>query len=196
METSRSGEVTRWLIAWRRGDQEAADRLMLLVYPELRRIAQVHLARERHNHTLQATALVHEAYLRLVDQNLVDWQDRSHFFAIASKIIHRILVDHARRRRYVKRGGDRVRASLADVGDLALERPEQLVELDEALRSLEAVDPLKASIVQYRFFGGLTAKEIAGIVGCSATTVHRQWLVARAWLYRELTRADAEEEVG
>lgn len=193
MESSRSDDVTHWLIAWRSGDREAADRLLSLVYPELRKIARGYLARERQDHTLQPTALVHEAYLRLVDQKRVAWQDRSHFFAIASKMIHRILVDHARRHRYAKRGAGRVKASLSEIGDLAMERPEQLVELDEALLSLEASDPLKASIVEYRFFGGLTAKEIAEVVGCSATTVHRHWLVARAWLYRELTRDEARK---
>ncbi len=186
MKPPEKEELTELLIAWRNGDRRAVDQLMPLVYDELHKIARGYLAGERPDHTLQATALVNEAYLRLIEQNRVQWQDRSHFFAIAARMIHRILVDHARRSRYAKRGGGVPDVPLSEVVDLALERPDKLVELDEALASLEAIDPLKATIVEVRFFGGLTTKETAEVVGCSESTVTRQWRMAKAWLYREL----------
>lgn len=180
-------EVTRLLEAWRGGDEQAGEALMPLVYQELRKIAGGYLSIERQDHTLQPTALVHEAYLRLVDQKNVRWQSRSHFFAVAAKIIRRILVDHARRHRSAKRGGSRERVPLSEVADLAVERPDQLLALDHALDQLELIDPQRAAIVECRFFGGLTGRETAEAIGCSRATVNRQWRLAKAWLYREMS---------
>lgn len=188
MSSSHQGEVTRLLEAWSEGDEQAGEVLLPLVYGELRKIAGGYLSIERQDHTLQPTALVHEAYLRLVGQQHVHWQNRSHFYAIASKMIRRILVDHARRHHSVKRGGGLEKVPLSDVSDLALERPDLLLALDGALDHLKTVDPLKATIVEYRFFGGLTGRETAALVGCSRATVKRHWQLARAWLYREMSR--------
>ncbi len=192
MGSTDRGEVTRLLVAWRNGDSQAAEDLMPLIYDELHKIAAGYLSREKQNHTLQATALVNEAYLRLVEQRVVDWSSRTHFFAIAARLIHRILVDHARRHRYAKRGGGKPDLPLSEVVDLAIERPELLVDLDEALTSLDAVDPFKARIVEYRFFGGLTTDEAAEVIGCSPATVTRHWRMAKAWLYRELASHGGE----
>lgn len=187
-----AGEVTALLRAWQEGDRGAADRLVPLVLGELRKIAAGYLAIERRDHTLQPTALVHEAYLRLVDQEK-PWKTRSHFFAIAAQMIRRILTDHARRTRSAKRGRGLL-VSLDEAGDLAIERPEALLDLESALAGLAQLDSLKARIVEYRYFGGLTGEEIAEVEGLSPATVQRHWQLARAWLFRELKsghRADA-----
>jgi RNA polymerase sigma factor (TIGR02999 family) len=179
-------EVTRWLRAWEEGERGAEERLLSLIYDELRRMADRYLRHERSGHTLEPTALVHEAYLRLVDQDDLRWQSRSHFFGIAARTMRRILVEHARRRRSAKRGGGRPPVPLEKVGDLAAERPADLVAIDEALRGLAEVDATKASLVELRFFGGLSIEETAQVLGCSRTTVIRGWRVAKAWLYHEL----------
>jgi RNA polymerase sigma factor (TIGR02999 family) len=181
------GEVTALLRDWSGGDQHALERLMPLVYQELRKLAASYMRRERSDHTLQPTALVHEAYLRLVDQRGVDWRNRAHFFGIAARMMRRILVDHARRRQAAKRDGaaDRISGS----GDLVEgERDPDLLALDVALDALEALDPRQARIVELRFFGGLTVEETAEVAGISTATVKREWQTARAWLARELRR--------
>src|SRR5688572_11469221 len=181
------GEVTLLLRQWRGGDRLAFERLSELVYDELRRMARGYLAGERSDHTLQPTALVHETYLRLVDHKAMAWEDRRHFFAIAATTMRRILVDHARSQRRDKRGGDRPRVSLDAVGELpAADRAAEVVAIDEALERLAAEDRLKASVVELRFFAGLTNGEAAAVLGLSEPTVRRHWRTAKLWLYREL----------
>jgi RNA polymerase sigma factor (TIGR02999 family) len=180
-------DVTRLLKAWRDGDTEALDLLWPAIYHEIRRIARGHLGNERQGHTLQATALVHEAFLRLLDQRGVDWQNRQQFFAITSRMMRRTLVDHARKRSSLKRGGDvkLLTIELADVG--ATNRAVTAIQVDEALSAFESIDPEKARIVELKFFGGLTNRETADVLGCSEKTVQRRWKVAKVWLYRELS---------
>jgi len=179
-------EVTRLLRAWAAGDEEALAALLPQVYDELRRLASVYLRREGPGHTLDTGALVNEAYLRLIDQKRVAWHDRGHFFAIAAQMMRRILVDHARRHLYAKRGGGAPVLALDEALTLAPERAPELVALDEALVELETLAPEKVRIVEMRFFGGLTAEEIARVLGVSVPTVTRGWRTARAWLYRRL----------
>ena len=181
-------EVTQILNEWSDGDADAPARLMPFVYDELRRRARSYLARERISHTLQPTALVHEAYLRLVDQTRVNWQNRAHFFGLAANMMRRILVDHARARATGKRGGEDVRLSIEDVQIPLEQRAANLVALDEALNELAKFDERKSKIVEMRFFGGLTDEEIAEVLGISSRTVLRDWQTARLWLYRELNR--------
>ncbi|MCB1058127.1 MAG: sigma-70 family RNA polymerase sigma factor [Acidobacteria bacterium] len=189
-EVTAAGEVTRLLRAWQGGDADAAERLLPLVVGELRKIAASCLVGERPGHTLQPTALVNEAYLRLVRQTC-DWQTRSHFFAVAARSIRRVLVDHARRIHAAKRG-QALRVTFDEGLEVSLPRPEALVALDDALALLAGVDPIKARVVEYRFFAGLTGEEIAAVENLSPATVQRHWQMARAWLYRELsTGADA-----
>jgi RNA polymerase sigma factor (TIGR02999 family) len=175
-------------MAWSKGEASASAELMPLVYDELRRVAQNYLNQERPNHTLQATALVHEAYLRLVKQTEVDWQDRAHFFGMAAQMMRHILVDHARKKRAEKRGGFGERMTLAE----AVSFPEQidfdLVALDDALNGLTRLDPQQSKIVEMRFFGGLTIEETSTALGVSVATVNREWRLAKAWLLRELSR--------
>ena len=178
--------ITQLLESWSSGDQNAAEQLLPLVYEELRRIATRQLRQERGAHTLQATAIVHEAYLRLIGQEGLQWPSRAHFFAFAAHLIRRILVDYARTRNRAKRGGQYDRVTLAEVADLALEKSPDLVALDEALSSLEKVDPRKASVVELRFFAGLTLEEIAEQLGISTETVGREWRRAKVWLYTAL----------
>ncbi|HJX28071.1 MAG TPA: sigma-70 family RNA polymerase sigma factor [Thermoanaerobaculia bacterium] len=178
--------ITQLLDSWSSGNQDAAERLLPLVYEELRRIAARQLRQERGAHTLQATAIVHEAYLRLIGQEGLQWPSRAHFFAFAAHLIRRILVDYARNRNRAKRGGQYDQVTLAEVADLALEKSPDLVALDEALSSLEKVDPRKASVVELRFFAGLTLEEIASQLGISQETVGREWRRAKAWLYTAL----------
>ncbi len=186
----RQGEVTLLLRQWREGDQRAFEQLSELVYDELRRMARGYLAGERPDHTLQPTALVHETYLRLVDHNAMAWEDRRHFFAIAATTMRRILVDHARGQRREKRGGDRPKVSLDDVGELpAADRAAEVVAIDEALERLAIEDQLKASVVELRFFAGLTNDEAAAVLGLSEKTVRRHWRMAKVWLHRELRSA-------
>jgi RNA polymerase sigma factor (TIGR02999 family) len=181
------GDVTALLRDWSGGDPRALERLMPLVYGELRKLAASYLRRERSDHTLQPTALVHEAYLRLVDQRGVDWHNRAHFFGIAARMMRRILVDHARRRQAAKRDGAAYRISGS--GDLVeAGHDPDLLALNSALDGLEALDPRQARIIELRFFGGLTVEETAEVVGISTATVKREWQTARAWLARELRR--------
>ena len=189
----KKDDITELLDQVASGDDRAADVLLPLLYEELRSIAEYHLKAERPDHTLQATALVHEAYLRMVNQDKVVWESRAHFLAIASQAIRRILVDAARARNALKRGGDHKRLML-DTGMLAEERePTDLVALDEALSKLQEQYPEKARIVELRFFGGLTGAEASAVLGVPSRTVDRHWQFARAWLFRELG-GEAEEE--
>ena len=181
-----SHNISHLLKEWNAGDPEALDRLTPLVYEELRRQAARYLRRERPGHTLQTTALIHEAYLRLADAKDVQWQDRAHFFAIAANLMRRILVDHARRRDADKRGGSQVRVQLDEALALANESEVDLLAVDEALNRLAAIDPQQARVVELRFFSGLSVEETAAALGVSATTVKRDWRVARAWLRREI----------
>jgi len=187
-----SPEITQLLRDWQGGSRDALDRLVPLVYDELHIIAARHLGSERRDGTLQTTALVNEAYLKLIDQQRVDWQNRAHFFAIAARLMRRILIDDARRRLREKRGGSVVRVSVEDVAVPEPDAPVDVVdllELDRALLELERLDPDQAKIVELRFFGGLTVEETAAVVRSSPATVKREWAVAKGWLYRELTRS-------
>lgn len=163
---------------------------MVLVYEELRRLAHLYLRRERPGHTLQGTALVHEAYLRLIDQKQVKWQNRAHFFAMASQMIRRILVDYARGQRSVKRGAGAPKLSLDDALGISGKSDLDLVALDDALNGLAKLDPEQSRIVDLRFFGGLSIEETAEVVGLSVATVNREWSVARAWLFRQVSRGE------
>lgn len=186
------GKVTALLQAWRSGDASAEADLLPLIYDDLRMRAARYLRQERHNHTLQPTALVNEAYLRLADQRHVDWQDRAHFFAIAAKMMRRVLLDSARKHKSEKRGGGQAVVSLEVLEDLpALALPD-LLPLDEALNGLAKLDPERAQVVELRFFGGLTVEETAAVLGCSTATVVRQWRTARAWLYAEMAGDGSE----
>jgi RNA polymerase sigma-70 factor (ECF subfamily) len=184
-----AANVTILLQQWSRGNEGAIEQLFPLVYDELRKLAGGYLRRERQDHTLQSTALVHEAFLRMVDQQAVEWQSRAHFFGIAARIIRQILVDHARARRAQKRGGDALTLPL----DEALAVPERknvdLVALDDALTELARLDERQAKVVELRFFAGLSIEETAAALRTSAATVKRDWAVAKAWLLRELDRA-------
>lgn len=184
--TPDTGEVTRLLLAWGKGDQGALEDLLPQVYDELRSLAGAYLRRERSDHTLQTSDLVHEAYLRMIDQQRVDWQGRAHFFGIAAQAMRRILVDHARARLYAKRGGGRAPVPLDGTLELGQIRDPELVALDDALGALEKVDPQQARVVELRYFAGLTGEEIAHVLGQSVRSVSRRWRMARAWLYQEL----------
>ena len=180
-------QVTRLLAAWRGGDRAALDELTPLVYEELRRLAHHYIGRERPGHTLQTSALVNEAYVRLVDQKNVDWQGRAHFYGIAARLMRQVLVDYARRRGYAKRGGDARRVSLDEALAVSDERAAEVVALDEALEGLAKIDPRQSRIVELRFFGGLTIEETAEVLGVSPGTVMADWTVAKAWLRRAVT---------
>jgi RNA polymerase sigma factor (TIGR02999 family) len=182
-------DVTALLLEWGSGNREALDRLMPLVYDELHELAARHLRREWAALTLQSTALVHEAYLKLVDQKRAQWQDRDHFFAVASQMIRRILVNHARSRNSAKRGGSQPTLLLDESIARAESREVNLEALDDALNTLEHLDPLQARIVELRFFSGLSIESTAQYLGISPATVKRNWAVARAWLFRELGTA-------
>jgi RNA polymerase sigma-70 factor, ECF subfamily len=188
-----SRRATALLLAWGRGDPEALDRLVPLVYDELRRLARQHLRRERVGHTLQATALVNEAYFRLIAIKQVRWQDRAHFFAMASRVMRRILVDSARARRYQKRGGGAERVSLDEALLISNEPTQNLVALDDALSALAAFDVRKSQVVEMRFFGGLSVDETAKALGVFPDTVMRDWRLAKVWLLRELSRQDRDD---
>jgi RNA polymerase sigma factor (TIGR02999 family) len=184
----RPPDVTALLRAWRAGDEQARDRLIALVYGALHRRAAAYLRRERRDHTLQATALVHEVYLRLVDQRRIDWQNRAQFYGVAAGMMRRILVDHARRGRMAKRSGRWMRVSLHD-GAAAVDPPDaEILDLDVALTRLAEIDPRKTRIAELRFFGGLSLQETAHVLGLSIATVERDWQVARAWLYGALNQ--------
>jgi RNA polymerase sigma factor (TIGR02999 family) len=187
VETRDAGPITALLARWRAGDQDAADRLMTLVYEELHRVAAREMRREHKGHTLQTTALVHEAYLRICQSATIDWNDRAHFFAVAATQLRRVLVDHARRRRSEKRGGDVVRLSLLDSDGGSIEIDERMLAVDEALARLELLDQRAARVVELRFFGGLREAEAAEALGISVATLKRDWEFARAWLVAQLT---------
>ena len=182
--------LTTLLAAWREGREGAAGQLISLVYGELRRLAQYYLRQERPDHTLEPTALVHELYLRLSAGEPVDWQNRAHFFAVAARQFRRILVNYARDRQAEKRGGKRVKVTLTEVNGLAAPEQQDLLELDDALEQLSALDERAARVVELRFFGGLTEKEAAEVLGISVATLKRDWEFARAWLITRLRRKD------
>jgi RNA polymerase sigma factor (TIGR02999 family) len=187
-ESGRPAAVTEVLAQWSRGDKTALDRLVPLIYPELRRIAGRQLRRERREHTLQPTALVHEVFLQLVDQLRATWDSRAHFFAVAAQLMRRILVDHARSRQAAKRGGVITRVALQDEAVDAPADPiaAEVLAVDQALERLVARDPDQARIVELRFFGGLTVEETAHVMERSPRTIKREWRLAKAWLFREL----------
>lgn len=188
MASSSSPNVTQLLIAWGDGDQIARDELVPLIYDELHKLAHHYLRRERDGHTLQTSALVNEAYMKLIDQQ-VTWRNRAHFFGIAAQAMRRILVDYARASRNTKRGGNQPRLALDEALDQAAERDADLIALDDALTSLAAFDPQQSQIVEMRYFGGLTIAETAEALSISDSTVEREWVLARAWLRRELSRS-------
>lgn len=187
--TKTHANVTRLLEAWRDGDEQALAALTPIVEHELHRLAARYMAGERPGHVLQPTALVNEAYLRLADWKDVRWQNRAHFFAMAAQIMRRVLVDMARTRDRSKRGGGRLHVSLSEAAQVPAARSADFVALDDALRSLEALDPRKSRVVELRFFGGLSLEEVAQVLDVSVATVRRDWSLARAWLYRELGRS-------
>ncbi|HEX4946008.1 MAG TPA: sigma-70 family RNA polymerase sigma factor [Blastocatellia bacterium] len=183
-----SGEITQLLVKWSSGDKSVVDELLPLVYDELRRLAQSFLRRERADHTLQPTALVHEAYLRLVDQKKVTWQSRAQFFGLAAKLMRNILVDHAREHNAQKRGGGEYALSLSAADRFGLQPDVNLLMLDDALTALSATSPQLVQLVELRYFSGLTIAETAQVLGVSHATVERDWAFARAWLKKELTK--------
>ena len=178
--------ITQLLVKWSDGDKAALDELMPIVYETLRKLAAGYLRRERRNHSLQPTALVHEAYVRLVDQQTADWQNRAQFFGMASKLMRHILVDYARERMAAKRGGEQLRLSLTKADRIGRKSNVELMALNDALNELAEVKPSHARIIEMRFFGGLTIEETALAMGISHTTVERDWSFARAWLRREM----------
>jgi len=180
-------QVTQLLVAWGGGDRAALDELMPLVYEELRRLAHHYMSRERAGHTLQTSALINEAYLRLVDQKNINWQDRAHFFGIAARLMRQVLVEYARKRRYAKRGGEARRVPLDEAMIVSEERAADVVALDDALKSLAEIDPRQSQIVELRFFGGLSIEETAEVLGVSPGTVMRDWTLAKAWLRRAIS---------
>src|SRR5215831_1525157 len=184
--------VTHLLKAWGNGEQKALDQLIPLVYTELHRLAHRYMDRERNAHTLQPTALVHEAYERLIDLQDVSWQNRAHFFAVSAQLMRRILVDYARSRRYSKRGGQWRQIPLNEAVAVFRDRRTDIVALDDALRALADIDSRKSRVVEMRFFGGLTIKEVAEVLNVSQETVLRDWRLARVWLLRELSQGQAE----
>ncbi len=186
MMTLSTPGLTELLSDWQQGDQSALNKLTPLVYDELRRIAHRYVQREHNGHTLDTTALVNEAYLRLAGQKKIDWQNRSHFFAFTAQVMRHILIDHARRRRYAKHGGDAARMSLAEAELMSQERARELVDLDEALDELAQLDPRKSRVVELRYFGGLDLAETAEVLEVSIMTVRRDWRAAKAWLFRRM----------
>jgi len=188
MRTHPPKEITRLLVAWGDGDQSALEELTPLVYEELHRLAHHYMGHERPNHTLQTTALVNEAYVRLIDWKNVRWQNRAHFFAVSAQLMRRILVDFARSRGYRKRGGGMRATTLDEAALVSDEKGTDLVALDEALLALAELDARQARVVELRFFGGLTNEEVAEVLKVSEGTVRRDWSLARAWLHRELSK--------
>jgi|SRR5579872_764224 len=186
--TEPQGEVTQLLRRWSGGDEKARDQLIPLVYKELQRLAHYHLRRESSGHTLQTTALVHETYLRLCGQHELQWADRAHFFAVAARMMRRILVDYARRQGAEKRGGSAMRMPLDDALAIPVRQEIDLVALDDAIEQLHALDARKCQVVEMRFFAGLSAKQTAAALGTTEATVRRDWTIAKDWLYRCLER--------
>lgn len=187
MNQPASQEITQLLLAWESGDKAALDALMPIVYDELRRLAKRYMRRQNPDHTLQTTALVNEAYLRLIDSSRVRWQDRTHFFAISAQLMRRILVDSARAKNSLKRGGEQIQITLDERIEAPFEKETNLVALDEALQKLAKLSERQSQIVELRYFGGLSEEEIAETMKISTRTVRRDWSLARAWLYRELS---------
>ena len=185
-------DITELIADVRQGNHDAADDLFRRVYQELRRLAGSYMRHERPDHTLQPTALVHEAYMRLIDQRNLPGESRAHFFGVAASVMRRILIDHARAHRANKRGGRDVKVPLDDSAALALEHPDSLLEIDQALERLATLDPRQARVVELRFFGGLSVEEIAGILGVGTRTVDRDWRIARGWLRRQLSSPAGE----
>jgi RNA polymerase sigma factor (TIGR02999 family) len=194
MDVSSTHEVTRLLKAWSVGDEGALETLTPLVYRQLHDIARRYMAGERSGHTLQTTALVNEAYLRLVDCGKVNWQDRVHFFAVSARLMRRILIDFARSRSYLKRGGAVLHISLDEAPSVGNEPDVNLVALDDALRALSAIDERKGKVVELKFFGGLSVEETAEVLRVSSDTVTREWQLAKIWLLRELSRGTTSHE--
>ena len=186
MKASTAENLTGLLVEWRDGDKAALDRLMPLVYDELRRIAHRYVQHERDGHTLQTSALVNEAYLRFAGQRKVDWQNRSHFFAATAQVMRHILIDHARRRRYAKHGGEAQQVPINDAAGMSLQRATELIALEEALEELAGLDRRKSQVVELRYFGGLSLEETAEVLEISLMTVRRDWRAAKAWLYRKI----------
>ena len=184
----KTNEITEQLIAWSNGDAAALDKLIPAVYQELRRMADQYLRREDLSHSLQPTALVHEAYLRLIDQTKVEWQNRAHFFGVAAQMMRRILIDHAKTKHRLKRGGTAIKVSLDENVNISQERAAELIALDDALQELAQMDERKSRIVELRYFGGLSVDETAQVLGISDKTVMRDWNLAKAWLYQQLTQ--------
>jgi RNA polymerase sigma factor (TIGR02999 family) len=193
MALTEQPEITELLVAWRQGDDTALDQLMPLVYQELRRLAHHFMTRERPGHLLQTTALVNEAYLRLMGSSKVEWESRAHFFAVAAQLMRRVLVDAARERHSQKRGGEWIRVSLADATVIPQEADAALIALDEALNALTLMDKRKTDVVIMRFFGGLSVKETATVLNVSQDTVMRDWSLAKVWLYRQLHNCESDE---
>ena len=193
MATSSANEVTQLLLEWSNGDKAALDKLVPVVYQELRRLAGYHMRGERAGHTLQTSALVNEAYLRLINYKEMRWQNRAHFFAVAAQAMRRILVDHARSQQAAKRGARGQRVSLDEVATMSQERAEELLALDDALSSLEQLDERKSRIVELRYIGGLSVEEVAEVLGLSSRTIEREWMAAKAWLYRAIGGGNADE---
>ncbi len=193
MRTASTQEVTQLLLAWREGDEEALEELVPVVYQELRRLAHRYMAGERRELTLETTALVNEAYLRLVDSPRVQWQNRAHFFAVSAQLMRRILVDFARTRGAQKRGGGAQQVTLKDAMIAPPKKGEDLVALDQALKALEAVEPRRSRVVELRYFGGLSVKETAEVLKVSADTVMRDWKLAKIWLLQELSGEESSE---
>ena len=188
MDENASSQITALLVAWKAGDGEALQRLISVVYPEMRKIARVHLARRSGGQTFESAALANEAYLRLIRAKGLECKDRAHFFAVCAQIIRRVLVDHARNRRRIKRGGGAVEVTLDEAFLPTRNDAIDVLALDEALQSLSRIDARKCRVVELRFFGGLSVEESAEVLQVSPETVMRDWKMARAWLYRELTR--------
>ena len=186
----RQTEVTQLLNAWCEGDPQALERLAPLVESELRKVARAYLRQEHPGHTLQPTALINEAYIRLIEWKPAEWQGRTHFYAVAAKLMRRVLVDHAVRQRAQKRGGSAVLVSLMDAADVAETPSADILALNAALDMLAEFDPRKSQLVELRFFGGLTTEEAAGVLGASTRTVNREWSLTRAWLFRQLHNKD------
>jgi len=188
--TPSPGTISRLLVDWRDGDKTALDRLVPLVYRELRRLAGYYMRRQRADHTLQTSALINEAYLRLIDHKNMRWENRAHFYAVAAQAMRRILVDHARSRGYAKRGGGALKVSFDEAVIGAEERAAELIALDDALQDLVAIDPRKCQIVELRYFGGLSVDETAEVIGVSSVTVMREWRSAKGWLLKAITKRE------
>jgi RNA polymerase sigma-70 factor, ECF subfamily len=188
MKTIPSTEVTQWLVAWGNGDETALSKLIPVVYQELHQMAARYMRREKPGHTLQTSGLVHEAYLKLVNQKNVQWQNRAHFFGVAAQLMRRILVDHARKHARLKRGGAAQKLSLDETAIVSGDRATQFIALDDALTCLAEIDPNKSRIVELKFFGGLDFEEVAEVQNVSSRTIRREWRKARAWLLQEMQK--------